>query len=751
MRRSLVGFTAFLALTGSFVVLPVYAAPAPPAKPVQPSIAEVALGSVTAPEGHAVVTTDAAPTDPGAAGSAAPATRSAQTSAPVSPSAGPSSTAPSTSAPSTSAPSDGKVTSSGKEIPGVPALTVSQPSTNKFSSVGVTWAQGAVIDVAVQLRVKNSAGRWGTWTTIAADDVEHAPAKGNKGKASRGGTAPYWTGESYGVEVIVQGAGGAVPDDVKVALIDPGKSAADKLAQAPAAKATAHADEAMPAVYSRAQWGADESIRTWDPEYASTLKAATIHHTADTNDYTADQVPALMRSIYAYHTLTRGWGDIGYNVIVDKFGRLFEGRYGGLSSTVIGGHAGGFNTYTFGISMLGNFDEVPVPQATVNAIAEIVAWKFSLYHIDPRGQTTLVAAGGSSTTAKFPDGTPVLLPTIFGHRDVGYTVCPGQYGYARLPEIRDLVAARYPYYAGLRLERSNADTGYIPDVSPMAVASVTTPGGATTVFARGGDNAIWYRTTTDGSSYSAWAAIPGAVATSAPAVAAADGSTLFVVVRGSGGGVLLASTATSGTGAPTTWSSWTPLGGGITSALGMASTGSGQLAVVGRGGDGAVWERVYSGGSWSPWASLGGLAYSAPAIEADLVGGTWQYVVTIVGSDRNLWRVPAMSGASGAAGPWVGGGNFTTHGPGTANSSRWNWSPKALSIGDIENGLTLVDPGSSWTYNLGGTLTSVAAVARQSDGAVIVYARGGDGALWSIRYRWPSDVGAWTSLGGRIG
>ena len=62
-----------------------------------------------------------------------------------------------------------------------------------------------------------------------------------------------------------------------------------------------------------------------------------------------------------------------------------------------------------------------------------------------------------------------------------------------------------------------------------------------------------------------------------------------------------------------------------------------------------------------------------------------------------------------------------------------------------------MDPGSSWTYDLGGSLTSVAAVARQPDGAVLVYARGGDGALWSIRYRYPADMGAWTSLGGRIG
>ena len=743
MRRIIAGLIAFLAMTGTFVVLPVYAAPAPPARPVTPTSDEVPLGSVAAPEGDAVVTTDG---EPQSAPSAPPAADPAPTPAPADPTA----EDPAPQEPADDPDSD-DVASSGDEIPGVPALTVSQPDTDTFFSVGVTWSQEGVTDVQVQLRIKNRAGDWGEWTTLAGDDIEQTAAPETPTDSPRGGTAPYWTGEGHGVEVIVQGAGAVTPADVKLTLIDPGTSPADKLTAKPAATGEAHAADGMPAVYSRAQWGADEKLRTWDPQYAPTLKAATLHHTADGNNYTADQVAAIMRATYYYHAVDRGWGDIGYNVIVDRFGRIFEGRYGGLSSTVIGAHAGGFNKGTFGVSMLGNYDEVPVPQATVNAVADIIAWKLSLYRINPRGTTTLVAAAGAGTTSKFADGTSVTLPTIFGHRDVGTTACPGKYGYARLPEIRDRVAARSPFYESLRLDKTNADTGWITDVSPMSVASVTTPSGATTVFARGGDSAIWYRTTTNGTTYSAWAAIPGAVATSAPSVASADGSAVFVVVRGPGGGVLLASTVVNGAGAPTTWSSWASLGGSITTAPGLASTGPSQLAVVGRGGDGAVWERVYSGSSWSSWASLGGRSYSAPAIEADLVGGTWRYVVTIVGADWSLWRVPAKSGTTGAAGPWVGGGAFTTHGPGTANPSSWNWSPKALSTGDVDNGVVLVDPGSSWTYDLGGSLTSVAAVARQPDGAVIVYARGGDGALWSIRYRYPSDMGAWTSLGGRIG
>ncbi|TFV87777.1 N-acetylmuramoyl-L-alanine amidase [Blastococcus sp. CT_GayMR16] len=418
MRRTLVGLMAFLAMTGLLLVLPVYAAPVPDAHPVEASIDEVALGSVVEPSDEAVVLTDGTPQPDGVDEPAAPAEET---------------------------PAE-DVVSSGAELPGVPALTVSQPDTEKFSTVGVTWRQSDVHDVVVQLRVKNRSGDWGEWTTLAADDVEQSPSTGSGDEEVRGGTAPYWTDDAYGVEVIVQGEGGAVPQDVKVALVDPGTSAADKLPVESGAPDQAGAAATMPEIISRAQWGADESIRTWDPEYAPTIKAATLHHTADRNTYTAAEVPGMMRSIFAYHTQTRGWGDIGYNVIVDKFGRIFEGRYGGLSSTVIGAHAGGFNTGTFGVSMLGNYAEVDTPQVVLDSVAAVTAWKLSLYGVSPYATTQLTSGGGG--TAKYDAGQVVTLPTVFAHRDVGNTTCPGDYAYSRMAQIRDMVAARMTPVSG---------------------------------------------------------------------------------------------------------------------------------------------------------------------------------------------------------------------------------------------------------------------------------------------------------------
>jgi N-acetylmuramoyl-L-alanine amidase len=739
VRRTLAGFTAFLAMTGTFVILPVYADPGPVARPVEPAIEEVALGSVAEPEGEAVVTTDGEPD--GSATSSAPSA-----APPPSPSATPTTEA----APTSEVPADTQtsedVASSGSELPGVPALTVSQPDTDQFSSVGVTWAQGEVDDVVVQLRVKDADGDWGTWTTLDADDVEQTPSPATPEDDARGGTAPYWTGEAHGIEVIVQGAGGAVPDDVKVALIDPGESPADSLTRPAAATDEAHAGDAMPPVYSRAQWGADESIRTWDPEYASTLKAATLHHTADRNTYTADEVPAIMRSIYAYHTLTREWGDIGYNVIVDRFGRMFEGRAGGLSSTVIGAHAGGFNTYTFGVSMLGNYDLVPVPQAVVNSVSEIIAWKFGLYNVPARGTTTLISGGGG--TSRTVAGTAVSLPTIFGHRDVGSTACPGQYGYARLNEIRDRVAAAAPRYVRTTTVRDDASTGFVPDWSPVHVSAVTAPNGMSTVFVRGTNNTVWYRTAQSGGSWTPYTGVPATGASSGPSVTVTGGNRVHLVVRGLSNDVWYNTAPLLGDGRPGTWAGWQPLGGYATAAPTIASLAPDRLAVVTRGLDGSVWQRTWNGSAWAPWASLGGdAAYSAAVVQADAANS--RYLVTVVRADSKIWQVGAGIVTPGPQGPWVGGGVYSSHSVGTNGASASSGATTLLSTGGSDHSAVLFDPATGGRAGLGGVVTSIAGMTRQPDGSTLVLGRGLDDALWVLKYR-PGQTATWTSLGGII-
>ena len=191
-----------------------------------------------------------------------------------------------------------------------------------------------------------------------------------------------------------------------------------------------------PPIIPRLSWGADESIRKGSPQYAPTLQAAIVHHTAGTNDYTPDQSAAIVRGIEIYHVQGNGWNDIGYNFLVDKYGQVFEGRYGGVDKNVIGAHTEGFNTGTVGVSLIGQYDSTQITPAAAKALERLLAWRLDLVHVDPLGALTYRSGGNP----RFPAGTPVDLRVISGHRDAYFTDCPGNALYAQLPAIAKAVA-----------------------------------------------------------------------------------------------------------------------------------------------------------------------------------------------------------------------------------------------------------------------------------------------------------------------
>ncbi|MGW8568234.1 N-acetylmuramoyl-L-alanine amidase [Isoptericola sp. NPDC055881] len=297
-----------------------------------------------------------------------------------------------------------------------------------YATVGITWESTPdAKDLTVSVRTSEDGRTWSPWEAVETE-------AGPDGRVS--GTEPLVVGDVARVAARVTGPGVAATSGLTLAVVDPGDSAADDdvpmpaLATSPygAAVGTALTPPTAPVVNSRAAWGADESIMTWTPQQGQ-VRAATIHHTAHSstaNSYTAADVPAILRGIYAYHAKTLGWGDIGYNFLVDKFGRVWEGRAGGITAQTIGAHAKGYNTNATGISVLGNFDEATVPDAAVDAVVNLAAWKLALHGVKADGSTTI----GDST-----------LPTIFGHRDVAATACPGASLYQRLPEIRRRAAA----------------------------------------------------------------------------------------------------------------------------------------------------------------------------------------------------------------------------------------------------------------------------------------------------------------------
>ena len=211
--------------------------------------------------------------------------------------------------------------------------------------------------------------------------------------------APLWVGRSNGVQVTVTTASGVQPQDLRVELVDPGTSEADLR---PTPRDVASAVEAQPTILTRADWGADESIREGSPSYNATVKVGFVHHTDTANGYSMAEVPAMLRSIYAYHVKSNGWSDIGYNYLVDRFGRLWEGRYGGITKNVLGAHTGGFNTDSFGTSLLGTFTTAVPPDAMLGSLEQLFAWKLGAYYREPLGKATLRSGGGG--TSKYAAG-----------------------------------------------------------------------------------------------------------------------------------------------------------------------------------------------------------------------------------------------------------------------------------------------------------------------------------------------------------
>lgn len=336
-----------------------------------------------------------------------------------------------------------------------------------FSLVALT---GNLAGTSIRVRAKRSDGSWGPWYQTeyetAAPDGGPAGTEGLAAGPSEGprSTDPVFVGTTTTVQIAV-----TRPIDAPVTQPPPAPSSvsADNggLGYKPASKEQPYAQNISailisppqapakthwtppagvlmpgqaPAIISRAEWGADESLRCGSPQYDNGVRAAVVHHTAGSNDYSPLESAGIVKAIYTYHSKTLGWCDIAYNALIDKYGQVFEGSAGGLTKAVEAFHTGGFNRNTWGVAMIGNFNDVPPTPIQLRTVGRLLGWRLGLDGVDPKGTVALESAGSHYTT--FPAGAIATLPTIFTHRDVGNTDCPGNAAYALMDEIRDIAS-----------------------------------------------------------------------------------------------------------------------------------------------------------------------------------------------------------------------------------------------------------------------------------------------------------------------
>ena len=301
----------------------------------------------------------------------------------------------------------------------------------------------------------NAGGEQGEWQRLAVP-VDEAPDSlvGEEGSGSTSPViGPIWLGgETDTIEIVVVG-GQATQAELIFLGPGSGESDADDGVFEPASASTAGAGTVdMPAIFGREQW----ATGSWNyqnsscddgPSTADHVQAMVIHHTVTANDYSEADVDDIIRAIYYGHVVVNGWCDIGYNFVVDRFGRIWEARTDSLNQAVIGGHARGFNTGTVGVALLGQHHPGSSPTAAAptsaaeSAVEALAHWKLGVHGVDPGGHTWLRNRSTRQPLRLAGDAWH-YVPTILGHRDLGVTSCPGNHGYGIVERLPATLAAR---------------------------------------------------------------------------------------------------------------------------------------------------------------------------------------------------------------------------------------------------------------------------------------------------------------------
>ena len=338
-----------------------------------------------------------------------------------------------------------------------PALTTESPTTNV---VGIRWEQQGAAGVELNARIFDGK-QWTEWVEVDNDDRKDGTA------GTHSGLVLTSNAKQVQYRFVLSGNGQEVAvSNAQITYIDstrgPDPTKPSKLSGLfGKAKATASG----PRVLSRAEWGSPDPNGTllqsnpyycgkyvddWAPHYMKPLNRVMIHHTVTAGNSAGSA--AEVRGIWQYHTCSEGWGDIGYNYLVDKAGWVFQGRYFDPSRTatdgeVVGGHTYSFNDSSIGIAALGNFSTQGATGPLMNSIAHIAGFKLAPYYQGP--SSSYVDEGISPQTAA-ESGTPARggkwQYRLGGHRDYLATACPGNNLYSAMGYIRSQADQWFSHY-----------------------------------------------------------------------------------------------------------------------------------------------------------------------------------------------------------------------------------------------------------------------------------------------------------------
>jgi hypothetical protein len=351
------------------------------------------------------------------------------------------------------------------------------------TAVGVSWQPGRDPG-EVAVRASSDGSVWGPWIELNTEIGDHGPdASTAEASSVRPASDPVYVGEAEYVQFRGSGLGNVSAEWIDTSgrhmnVLDRISHFFDRLTWGEKSPVVAQPD--LPPMVTRAEWGGDACLGP-DPhelEYADRVEAIFVHHTnhgGDENGYAADEVKDLIYAICNYHVQIREFWDIGYNFLIDKYGVIYEGRRGGVDSTVIGAHTGGFNSYSTGIGFIGDHGTVVPSAAAQEAFKQLAAWKLDVHHIDP--DSTVILESLESTL--YPEGEMVTFRTVSGHRDAASTACPGNACYSLINPLRAVIAPIegpkiFGGWPASEPIEGLPDTGYVPSAFPARFTEAMT-------------------------------------------------------------------------------------------------------------------------------------------------------------------------------------------------------------------------------------------------------------------------------------
>lgn len=308
--------------------------------------------------------------------------------------------------------------------PETPGAFLTQPVPGRGDFVGVTWGDGEPDKVEIRAFVN---GSWTAWQELISDDEDSPDVGTSEYARQRRGASPVTFSNPTSVQVRITGD---VPDRLEISFIDIVASQRTLAAGRAVAGLT---------IQPRSAWDPGNACAPRQEPEEIQAEIVFIHHTGIDNDYRQSRVPDILLGYCLYHRNGRGWDDIAYNFLIDRFGTIWEGRAGGIEKGIRGGHTKGMNNYSIGVALIGNYIGEAPSGVQLKALTDLLTWKMGIHNIDPLGKVDLVTEG----SRKFAEGERVRFNRIAGHLDAQLTACPGRYLYNLLPQIRDTVAGSF--------------------------------------------------------------------------------------------------------------------------------------------------------------------------------------------------------------------------------------------------------------------------------------------------------------------